>query len=118
MTAPAGTIPVPRPPMLPHRYRVNGRWAENADTATLAQRPVDGPLPPSRPGQFSILYAFGVGEVRISVSGIPSTVAGALWQSGRAVGADSRALHDATPGTVPGFRGPYGTVREPPDTAG
>jgi len=55
--------------MMPTRYRVIDRTPETADTATLALEPVDAPLPVFRPGQFAMLYAFGVGEVPISVSG-------------------------------------------------
>jgi NAD(P)H-flavin reductase len=56
-----------------------------------------------RPGQFTMLYAFGVGEVPISVSGAP------LVQTIRAVGPVSRALCAARPGTVIGVRGAFGT---------
>ncbi len=51
----------------------------------------------------------GVGEVAISVSGDPSAVDGLLAHTIRAVGAVSRALHEARPGTVVGVRGPFGT---------
>jgi NAD(P)H-flavin reductase len=104
--------------MVPHRYRVADRRVETYDTVTLALRPVDPALPPFRPGQFSMLYAFGLGEVPISVSGIPSTVDGDLVHTVRAVGAVSQALHDAGPGTVLGVRGPFGTEWEPADTTG
>ena len=54
-----------------------------------------------------MLYAFGVGEVPISVSGAPS---GPLVQTVRAVGAVSEAICAAEPGTVLGVRGPYGNA--------
>ncbi|TCC31076.1 oxidoreductase [Kribbella speibonae] len=93
--------------MLPVRYRVTDRRAETGDSATLWLDPVDEPLPPVAPGQFTMLYAFGVGEIPISISGIED---GTLVHTIRAVGAVSRALHDARPGTVVGARGPFGTT--------
>lgn len=56
-----------------------------------------------------MLYVFGVGEIAMSVSGIPSTVDDALGHTIRLVGAVSRALHDADGGTIVGVRGPFGT---------
>jgi NAD(P)H-flavin reductase len=52
-----------------------------------------------------MLYAFGVGEVPISVSG---TGGDRLDQTLRAVGAVTRALHDTAAGAVVGVRGPFG----------
>ncbi|HWD79314.1 MAG TPA: hypothetical protein VG497_10530, partial [Kribbella sp.] len=103
-------------PMLPVRYRVVDRTAETRDTATLRLQPVDQPLAPFRPGQFAMLYAYGVGEVPISISGIGDD--GTLHHTIRSVGAVSRALHDAQPGTVIGVRGPFGTTWAPEGTAG
>ncbi len=45
-----------------------------------------------------MLYAFGVGEVAISVSGDPSITDGTITHTIRAVGAVSRALCDAEAG--------------------
>lgn len=95
--------------MLPSRYRVVQRRVETADSATLRLEPVDRPLPAPRPGQFTMLYARGVGEVPISVSGIAPAGDGCLVHTIRNVGAVSGALHGAAPGTVVGARGPFGT---------
>jgi NAD(P)H-flavin reductase len=92
--------------MTPTRYRVVERTVETEDTATLALEPVGEPLPVFRPGQFAMLYAFGVGEVPISVSGRFGS--GGLLHTVRAVGATSRALFDTKPGRVLGVRGPFG----------
>ena len=92
---------------LPTPYRVVTRTVETHDSTTLVLRPVAESLPTFRPGQFAMLYAHGVGEVPISVSAIPGD--GTLVHTIRAVGAVSRALHDAVPGTVIGARGPFGT---------
>lgn len=95
-------------PMLPTPYRVVLRTAQTSDTATLRLVPSGRALAPFRAGQFTMLYARGVGEVAISISGDPSTRDGSLEQTIRAVGAVSRALHAAEPGTVLGVRGPFG----------
>jgi anaerobic sulfite reductase subunit B len=96
--------------MLPSRYRVTARHEENRDTVTLAMEPVDDPIGTCRPGQFTMLYAFGVGEVAVSVSGIGGAMTRVgLAQTLRAVGAVTRALCAAAPGQMIGVRGPYGT---------
>lgn len=93
---------------VPVPYRVVSRTVETHDSVTLALHPVGESLPEFRPGQFAMIYAHGVGEVPISISGIPGD--GTLVHTVRAVGAVSRALHDAEPGTVLGVRGPFGTA--------
>jgi NAD(P)H-flavin reductase len=103
-------------PMLPVGYRVIDRAVETHDSATLRLEPVDESLDRFRPGQFAMLYAYGVGEVPISISGIGDD--GTLLHTVRSVGAVSRALHDAQPGTVIGVRGPFGTSWAPEGAAG
>ena len=94
-------------PALPARYRVAARQDETRDTVTLGLQPVDAPIPAHRPGQFTMLYAPGIGEVPVSISG---TGPGAeLVQTIRAVGAVTRALCAASQGQLIGVRGPYGT---------
>lgn len=92
--------------MTPTRYRITRRIPETSDTVTIALAPVDRPLAEPVPGQFHMLYAFGVGEVPISVSGS----AGSLTQlhTLRAVGAVTKALCTAQPGSMLGVRGPFG----------
>ncbi|UWZ59846.1 FAD/NAD(P)-binding protein [Dactylosporangium aurantiacum] len=102
--------------MTPARYRVVDRSWDTADTVTVALEPVDEPLPVFRPGQFAMLYAFGVGEVPISVSGRYG--AGGLLHTIRAVGATTRALCHAEPGHVLGVRGPFGHGWDLPAPAG
>jgi len=92
--------------MSPAGYLVAGREEENSDTVTLTLRPAGDPIEPPRPGQFTMLYAFGVGEVPVSVSGAGGQ---ALVQTIRAVGAVTRALCAAAPGDMIGVRGPFGT---------
>jgi NAD(P)H-flavin reductase len=94
--------------MVPTLWRVRRRRRELADTVTLALEPLDGPALRYEPGQFNMLYVFGVGEVPMSISGDPGAD-GPLLHTVRAVGAVSRALCAARPGDVLGVRGPFGT---------
>jgi len=99
----------PLPPMRPARYLVAARREETYDTVTLLLRPADRPIDVPRPGQFTMLYAYGVGEVPVSVSGIGEAPGQVLVQTIRAVGAVTRALCAAVPGDMIGVRGPFGT---------
>jgi NAD(P)H-flavin reductase len=56
-----------------------------------------------------MMYAFGIGEIAVSVSGVPTVADDSITHTIRSVGAVSRALYDAEPGTVIGMRGPFGT---------
>jgi NAD(P)H-flavin reductase len=104
--------------MRPTPYQVATRRVETHDSVTLSLAPVGPGLPPFRPGQFAMLYAPGVGEVAISMSGEPASADGTLTHTIRDVGAVSRALHDAEPGDVLGVRGPFGTRWRVEDGAG
>ena len=91
--------------MVPAPYRVVRRHRETSDTWTLELEPVSGERLQASPGQFAMLYAFGVGEVPISISGDSE---GPLVHTVRAVGAVTDAICAARPGTVLGVRGPLG----------
>jgi NAD(P)H-flavin reductase len=95
-------------PFIPQPYRVARRQRETRDIATLELLPVGGERPDYRPGQFNMLYAFGIGEVAISVSGDPSAPGGYV-HTVRDVGAVSGAIAKLGAGSVLGLRGPYGT---------
>jgi NAD(P)H-flavin reductase len=95
-------------PMVPRPYRVRRRWRESQDTLTLALEPLDGGDPAYRPGQFNMLYRFGIGEVPISISGRHRPGKPVLHTI-RAVGAVSASLCQARVGEVVGLRGPFGT---------
>jgi anaerobic sulfite reductase subunit B len=94
-------------PMTPRPFRVARRRRETADTWTLELEPVQGAPLEARPGQFTMLYAFGIGEVPISVS---RTDGSRLVHTVRAVGAVTGAICDARPGTMLGVRGPFGNA--------
>jgi NAD(P)H-flavin reductase len=102
--------------MSPVAYRVTARRQETADTATLTMEPVAAAIGTPLPGQFSMVYAFGVGEVPISVSGRAG--AAGIVHTLRSVGAVTKALHDAEVGQVLGVRGPFGTDWGVPAPAG
>jgi NAD(P)H-flavin reductase len=93
--------------MAPVPYRVASRVVENADSVTLHLEPESVGVAPPAPGQFMMVYAFGVGEIAVSVSGL--AVDGVLTHTIRAVGAVSAALCAAEPGATVGVRGPFGT---------
>jgi NAD(P)H-flavin reductase len=96
--------------MTPAPYRVVARGRETHDTWTLRLEPAGvRPVAAPAPGQFDMLYAFGVGEVPISTSGLAGE-AGELTHTIRAVGPVTSALCAAEPGDVIGVRGPFGTT--------
>jgi NAD(P)H-flavin reductase len=96
-------------PMLPDLYRVVRRRRETADTFTLEVVPAAGAGGFAfAPGQFNMLYAFGVGEVPISISGNQAQK-GTLVHTIRAVGAVSQALTRLRAGDLMGVRGPFGS---------
>jgi NAD(P)H-flavin reductase len=99
----------PRPgSMVPVSFRVAQREQDTADTWTLTLEPLSGPGPSIAPGQFMMVYAFGTGEVPISVSGPPDRP-GPVVLTVRAVGAVTTAICNSGPGTTLGLRGPFGT---------
>jgi anaerobic sulfite reductase subunit B len=91
----------------PRPFRVASRRQETYDTWTLELEPVTGPPVEIAPGQFAMLYTFGVGEVPISSSGEPGA---GLVHTVRAVGAVTEALCRSSPGAVLGVRGPFGNA--------
>lgn len=95
-------------PMLPRPFRVVEIKRELSDTFTMVLKPEDGGKSHFAPGQFNMLYVFGVGEIPISVSGDPSNIT-TLIHTTRAVGKVSQALDNLKPGDSIGIRGPFGT---------
>ncbi|MFD8565447.1 FAD/NAD(P)-binding protein [Streptomyces sp. NPDC059639] len=93
---------------VPVAYRVTDRWDETHDTVTLRLEPAARWLAPFEAGQFAMVYAFGVGEIPVSVSSLP-TVGHGLAHTVREVGAVSAALCRKRIGDTVGLRGPFGT---------
>jgi NAD(P)H-flavin reductase len=102
--------------MLPEPRRVMRARRETHDTVTLTieASPENGPF---LPGQFNMLYAFGVGEAPISLSGDPAGGRD-IVHTIKAVGAVSQALCRLRTGSVVGLRGPYGRPWPVADIAG
>jgi NAD(P)H-flavin reductase len=93
-------------PMLPRMARVDRVRREGADVWTIEIACDDAGFA-FAPGQFNMLYAFGVGEIAISISGDPATPQ-RLVHTIRAVGRVSEALTRLRAGDIVGIRGPFG----------
>jgi len=102
-------MPLSDEPMLPRPFAVISKKQETFDTATLGFEAADGGPPLAFiPGQFTMIYVFGVGEVPISISGHPDHPE-VLVHTIRAVGAVTNAICALEPGDSVGIRGPFGT---------
>jgi NAD(P)H-flavin reductase len=96
-------------PMLPAPYRIQRVKQETDDTFTLELVPADsGEGFSFAPGQFNMLYVYGVGEVPISISSDPSDSPG-IQHTTRVVGTVTKAMRLLKRGDMLGIRGPFGT---------
>jgi NAD(P)H-flavin reductase len=96
-------------PMLPALFQIRAVRKETHDTFTLVLESANGRAEFSfRAGQFNMLYAFGVGEVPISISGDP-TDSGVLVHTIRSVGTVTKAMRMLKRGDSLGVRGPFGS---------
>ena len=96
--------------MVPELYLVQRVRRELRDVFTMELTPADPSSIeslPFLPGQFNMLYAFGVGEVPISISGDPDSAA-SLAHTIRSVGAVTKAIGALKTGSTIGLRGPFG----------
>ena len=94
-------------PMLPRRYRIRRIRRENPDTFTMeleASDPTDSAS--FAPGQFNMLYVFGVGEAPISIC---AKTRNGLAHTTRTVGTVTKAMSKLRRGDVLGVRGPFGS---------
>ena len=102
----AGLVP---DPMLPVFYRIQRVRQETDDTFTLEILPEDSSKGFSfAPGQFNMLYVFGVGEVPISISSDPDD-APLLKHTTRVVGTVTKAMRKLKRGEIMGIRSPFGS---------
>lgn len=100
-------LPVARtPPMLPTSARVRRVAREIEGVVTMELDAPEGFA--FAPGQFTMLYLFGIGEVAISISGDPARPE-RLVHTIRAVGSVTTPLVRVKAGDVLGVRGPFGT---------
>ncbi len=94
-----------RDPWQPEFLRLSALRRDTADTVSFD---LEGwSAPGFLPGQFNMLYAFGIGEVPISISGDPGEPG--LTHTVRAVGRTTEAICALEPGALLGVRGPYGS---------
>jgi NAD(P)H-flavin reductase len=106
----AETVTHRHDPMRPVPYRIIKRQRDTADTFTLDLVPYgSSALRPFAPGQFNMLYVYGVGEIPISVSGDPS-MPSPIVHTTRAVGNVTKAMSRLNAGDIVGLRGPFGTA--------
>ncbi len=92
--------------LVPVPLRVLESVRETADSRTLTlERPDGCAIAPGGPGQFNMLYPFGIGEAAISLS---SDRPNRLYHTVRGVGAVSEAIGRLQPGDWLGVRGPFG----------
>lgn len=102
--------------MRPSRYQVLGVRRENADTFTMELEALDRPgRAVFAPGQFNMLYVFGVGEAPISISG---KTRNGLEHTTRTVGTVTRAMSRLRGGDAIGVRGPFGSCWPLAEAAG
>ncbi|MDX9857565.1 MAG: FAD/NAD(P)-binding protein [candidate division Zixibacteria bacterium] len=96
-------------PMLTRPFLIRRFYTESHDTFSLELEPLGGDREfRFAPGQFNMLYVYGVGEVPISISGDP-TKPRALVHTTREVGTVTRAMRQLRAGETIGVRGPYGS---------
>jgi NAD(P)H-flavin reductase len=108
--------PLPSDPLEPVPYRVVEVRPETADVVTIVAAPVSAALAPAGPGQFMLVWAFGVGEIPISVSRMGHD--DLVMLTVRSVGQVSSAVVGLQVGDLLGLRGPFGARWPVPDVAG
>jgi NAD(P)H-flavin reductase len=106
----------PLDPFEPVPYRVVEIHRETLDVVTVVAAPAERALLPAAPGQFMMVWAFGVGEIPISVSRMAEGERVLLTV--RAVGRVSDAVIGLQVGDVLGLRGPFGTAWPIAEVAG
>ena len=96
-------------PMVPVPYRIEKLHHETDDTFTLELAPAerDGSLS-FLPGQFNMIYVFGVGEVPISISSDPQNTR-TIQHTTRVVGWVTKSMGRLKKGDAVGVRGPFGS---------
>jgi NAD(P)H-flavin reductase len=105
-------------PMASQIFEIQRVIRESYDTFTLELAPRDRYRTFSfKPGQFNMIYVFGVGEIPISISGDPAHPE-RLVHTTRSVGTVTNALNKLRVGDAVGIRGPYGNQWPIPEANG
>jgi NAD(P)H-flavin reductase len=103
------TVPEKHATMIPEPFVVRSVHRETQDTFTLVLEPNErGRSCSFAPGQFNMVYVYGVGEVPISICGNPSDT-GKFVHTARAVGTVTKAMKKLKRGDTVGIRGPFGS---------
>ncbi len=95
-------------PMTTRQFVIRHVHRETEDTFTMELEPqsrMDSFA--FKPGQFNMVYVYGVGEIPISISGDPANTS-CLVHTTRAVGAVTKVMAKLRKGDSVGVRGPYG----------
>ncbi len=96
-------------PMTPVLFKIQSVHKELSDTFTLKLTPEEGSdFVPFKPGQFNMIYQYGVGEVPVSISG-DAADKGVLVHTIRTVGGVTNAMDRLSKGDTVGIRGPFGS---------
>ena len=93
--------------LVPVAARVREVRRESADVVTLWLEQDERQARAFAPGQFNMLYAFGIGEAAISMSGDPGDRA-LTAHTVRALGPVTQSICSLRAGDTVGVRGPYG----------
>ena len=94
--------------MLSRPFQIQRVKHETEDTFTIELKPVaDLEEFAFQPGQFNMIYVYGVGEIPISISGDPAN-SRMLVHTTRAIGTVTKAMDKMRRGDILGIRGPYG----------
>ena len=95
-------------PMLPQPFLVRRVRRETPDTFTVEIEPANaGKIFKFAPGQFNMLYVFGIGEIAISICADPRGKL--LMHTTRVVGTVTKAMRRLRRGDMLGVRGPFGS---------
>jgi len=106
----AASLAVTADPMIPRPMRIRKNFWETDDTYTLHLEPAgeDSSADSFQPGQFNMVYVYGVGESAISLSSDPYKP-GTIAHTIHRVGTVTSALAQAKRGDIVGIRGPFGS---------
>ncbi len=97
-------------PLITQPWNVQEYTNETSDTFTITlepEIPMNGSEYAFKPGQFNMLYVFGVGEIPISICSDPETK-NRISHTTRIVGTVTRAMSELKAGDAIGVRGPFG----------
>lgn len=94
--------------LIPKVYSVQNYKRETHDTFTLELKSLDEKNGfYFEPGQFNMIYIYGIGEIPISISGDPNKT-NILIHTTRAVGTVTKEMAKLKKGDTVGIRGPFG----------